>query len=32
LFGPPGFDAAAFAIGAEDDRPVATVTLGYPEF
>ena len=30
LFGPPGFDAAAFAIEAGEDRPTVTVTLGYP--
>ena len=32
LFGPPGFDAAAFAIKAGEDRPAVTVKLGYPEF
>ena len=31
MFGPPGFDAAAFAIKAGEDRPVVTITLGYPE-
>ncbi len=30
LFGPPGFDDAAFTIEAGDDRPAVTVTLGYP--
>lgn len=30
LFGPPGFDDAAFTVGAGDERPAVTVTLGYP--
>ena len=31
MFGPPGFDAAAFTINARDERPAVTVTFGYPE-
>ena len=31
MFGPPGFDAAAFTIQAGDERPAVTVKLGYPE-
>ena len=31
MFGPPGFDAAAFTINARDERPAVTVKLGYPE-
>ena len=31
IFGPPGFDAAAFTIKAGDSQPVVTVKLGYPE-
>ncbi len=31
MFGPPGFDAAAFTINASDERPAVTVRLGYPE-
>ena len=31
MFGPPGFDAAAFTIKAGEDRPAVTVKLGYPE-
>ena len=31
MFGPPGFDAAAFTINAGDERPSVTVKLGYPE-
>lgn len=30
MFGPPDFDAAAFAITAGDERPAVTVRLGYP--
>ena len=31
IFGPPGFDAAAFTIKADEERPAVTVKLGYPE-
>ncbi len=31
MFGPPGFDAAAFTIEAGEDRAAVTVRLGYPE-
>ena len=31
MFGPPGFDAAAFTIKSGEDRPAVTVKLGYPE-
>ncbi len=31
LFGPPGFDSAAFTVEAGDERPAVTVKLGYPE-
>ncbi len=30
LFGPPGFDAAAFVIEADERRPVVTVKIDYP--
>ena len=30
MFGPPGFDAAAFTITAGKDRAAVTVKLGYP--
>lgn len=31
IFGPPGFDAAAFTIGAGEVRAAVTVKLNYPE-
>ena len=31
MFGPPGFDSAAFTIRAGEERPAVTVKLGYPE-
>ena len=31
IFGPPGFDAAAFTIKADEERLAVTVKLGYPE-
>ncbi len=30
MFGPPGFDSAAFTIEAGDERPAVTVKIGYP--
>ena len=31
LFGPPGFEAAAFTVESGEERPAVTVKLDYPE-